>query len=101
MTDPIDQARDKLKQVVDPEAALNIVDLGLVYDIRRTGDALEVDMTFTTEACPVGPSLLAEMREALRDLDGISRVDINVVFDPPWSPERITPDGRAVLEGGD
>ena len=101
MSDPVDLARDMLKQVVDPEAALNIVDLGLVYDIRRRGDALEVDMTFTTEACPVGPSLLAEMREVLKDLPGIARVDINVVFDPPWSPERISPDGRALLEGGD
>ena len=85
----------------DLEAALNIVDLGLVYDIRRKDDALEIDMTFTTEACPVGPSLLAEMREVLKDLPGIARVDINVVFDPPWSPERISPDGRALLEGGD
>jgi metal-sulfur cluster biosynthetic enzyme len=101
VSDPVDLARDMLKQVVDPEAALNIVDLGLVYDIRRRGDALEVDMTFTTEACPVGPSLLAEMREVLKDLPGIARVDINVVFDPPWSPERISPDGRALLEGGD
>jgi metal-sulfur cluster biosynthetic enzyme len=101
VSDPVDLARDMLKQVVDPEAALNIVDLGLVYGIRRRGDALEVDMTFTTEACPVGPSLLAEMREVLKDLPGIARVDINVVFDPPWSPERISPDGRALLEGGD
>jgi metal-sulfur cluster biosynthetic enzyme len=101
VSDPVDLARDRLKQVVDPEAALNIVDLGLVYDIRRKDDALEIDMTFTTEACPVGPSLLAEMREVLKDLPGIARVDINVVFDPPWSPERISPDGRALLEGGD
>lgn len=99
MTDPIDIARDMLKQVIDPEAGLNIVDLGLIYDIRRKGDALEIDMTFTTEACPVGPSLLAEVQEALKDVEGIVRVDVNVVFDPPWSPERISPEGRALLEG--
>lgn len=99
MTDPIDIARDMLKQVIDPEAGLNIVDLGLIYDIRRKGDALEIDMTFTTEACPVGPSLLAEVQEALKDVQGIARVDVDVVFDPPWSPERISPEGRALLDG--
>jgi len=99
MTDPIDIARDMLKQVIDPEAGLNIVDLGLIYDIRRKGDALEIDMTFTTEACPVGPSLLAEVQEVLKDVQGIARVDVDVVFDPPWSPERISPEGRALLDG--
>lgn len=99
MTDPIDLARDKLKQVVDPEAGLNIVDLGLIYDIRRKDDVLEIDMTFTTEACPVGPALLDEVRQVLGQVEGIARAEVNVVFDPPWSPDLITPDGRALLEG--
>ena len=97
MSDIVDRARDALKSVVDPEAGLNIVDLGLVYDITVEDGRLVGLITFTTEACPVGPSLANEAERALASVAGATPVEIRVTFDPPWTPERITPDGRALL----
>jgi metal-sulfur cluster biosynthetic enzyme len=95
MTDIADAARDALRQVIDPEAGLNIVDMGLVYDVREEGDTLKVLMTFTTEACPAGPMLLANVEEALCALH--PKVVIDLTFDPPWTPEMITAEGRGLL----
>jgi metal-sulfur cluster biosynthetic enzyme len=97
MSDLIDAARDALRRVDDPEAGINIVDLGLVYDIRAENGGVAVLMTFTTEACPVGPSLAAAAEEALQSLPGRPPVTLEITFDPPWTPERITPEGRALL----
>ena len=97
MTDIVDRARDALKSVFDPEAGLNIVDLGLVYDIVVEDGRLVALITFTTEACPVGPRLAEEAERALASVAGDLPVEIRVTFDPPWTPERITPDGRALL----
>ncbi|MFO0987102.1 MAG: metal-sulfur cluster assembly factor [Alphaproteobacteria bacterium] len=97
MSDLVDRARDALKSVVDPEAGLNIVDLGLVYDVAIENGRLVALITFTTEACPVGPRLAAEAERALAAVAGAAPVEIRVTFDPPWTPERITPDGRALL----
>lgn len=97
MSDLIDRARDALKSVVDPEAGINIVDLGLVYGIEIEDGRLVAVVTFTTEACPVGPRLAEEAERALRAVAGPVPVEIRITFDPPWTPERITPDGRALL----
>jgi metal-sulfur cluster biosynthetic enzyme len=97
VTDIVDRARDALKSVFDPEAGLNIVDLGLVYDIVVEDGRLVALITFTTEACPVGPRLAEEAERALASVAGGLPVEIRVTFDPPWTPERITPDGRALL----
>lgn len=98
MSDLIEAAVEALKQVFDPEAGLNIVDLGLIYAIRETlPGVLEVDMTFTTESCPAGPYLTGAAQSALDALSGVVEARIAVVFDPPWTPERVTLDGRAWL----
>lgn len=97
MSDILDRARDALKTVVDPEAGLNIVDLGLVYDLALEKGRLVALVTFTTEACPVGPRLVEEAERALAGVAGAVPVDVRITFDPPWSPEFITPDGRALL----
>jgi len=97
VSDIVDRARDALKSVMDPEAGLNIVDLGLVYDITLEDGRLVALITFTTEACPVGPRLADEAEQALAAVAGAVPVEIRVTFDPPWTPERITPDGRALL----
>lgn len=97
MSDILDRARDALKSVVDPEAGLNIVDLGLVYDLALEDGRLVAVITFTTEACPVGPRLAQEAENALAAAAGAVPVEVRVTFDPPWTPERITPDGRALL----
>ena len=97
MPDIVDRARDALKFVMDPEAGLNIVDLGLVYDLALEDGTLVALITFTTEACPVGPRLAEEAERALAAVAGSVPVEVRITFDPPWTPERITPDGRALL----
>lgn len=98
MTDLTDLARDALKQVYDPEAGINIVDMGLVYDIATQGSDLHVTMTFTTEGCPAGPFLVDQVEHALLNIDGVTGATISITFDPPWTPEMISADGREVLQ---
>lgn len=98
MNDLVAHARDALKLVFDPEAGLNIVDLGLIYDIsERTGGVIDVVMTFTIESCPAGPVLLDAAETALRAVPGVTEVHVAITFDPPWTPDMITPDGKAWL----
>ena len=97
MTDWTDAAREALRQVLDPEAGINIVDMGLIYDVRVEEGRLVVDMTFSTEACPVGPSLLEQAERALAAIPGAPPAELRLTFEPPWTPERITPEGRALL----
>lgn len=91
------QLRERLTAVIDPEVGINIVDLGLVRDLRVDDHAIEVVMTMTTPACPLGPYLEAGVQAVLGEIAGHRLVLAEVTFDPPWSPEEITPAGRAAL----
>jgi metal-sulfur cluster biosynthetic enzyme len=92
------EAEAALRTVYDPEAGLNLVDLGLVYRIEAGEDgAVSVTMTFTTEACPAGPFMVQAAEAALRSIPAVTAVSIDVTFDPPWSLDRISPEGRATL----
>jgi metal-sulfur cluster biosynthetic enzyme len=97
-----DKIREALKGVVDPELFINIVDLGLVYDIKideqpEGRSNVTVEMTMTSPACPAGPQLLSQSQDAVRRLDGIGDVDVKLVMDPPWTPDRMTEDARDQL----
>ena len=92
-----DRAYEALRQVEDPEAGVNIVDLGLVYDIRGDAQDLEIVMTFTSEACPAGPLIAQAAEDALGGLAEKPKVVVTITFDPPWSLERITRKGRELL----
>lgn len=81
---------EALRQVIDPELGVNIVDLGLVYDAKVTDGTAHVLITTTTPACPLGPYLTDAIRWSLLRLDGILDVDIDVTYDPLWSPELMT-----------
>ena len=90
-----------LKQVRDPELMINIVDLGLIYGVA-VEDAgaksnLGIMMTMTTPACPYGPQLVADVRDALMALDGAGEVRVEVTLSPPWSPEMMTEEARDEL----
>jgi len=93
-------ARDALSGVYDPELALDVVSLGLVYDLRAEGDRIVVEMTLTTPGCPVSESLpdqaAAAVAAALGD-GAIARVEVRLVWDPPWTPERISEDAAERL----
>lgn len=92
-----DQVREALKQVEDPEVGLNIVDLGLVYDIEVEGTSVHVRMTLTSPGCPVGPQLLNGSRRVVQELEGVEHVEIQLVWEPFWTPDRVNPEYRAIL----
>ncbi len=86
-----------LKQVVDPELFVNIVDLGLVYGIQEDEHKVLVDMTLTSPACPAGPQIISQAKAALEALPGVSEATIKLVMTPPWSPDRMTDEARDQL----
>jgi metal-sulfur cluster biosynthetic enzyme len=97
-----DTIRESLKEVIDPELFVNIVDLGLIYEIRQAeqegeGVDVEVDMTMTSPACPAGPQLMAQSKDAVAKVEGVRNVDIKLVMTPPWTPERMTEEARDQL----
>lgn len=89
-----------LRAVYDPEIGLDLITLGLVYSVDVLPDALRVRLTLTSRGCPLGESIMGMAQEALVGISGERRVDLGLVWSPPWSPEMITEDGRAVLRGG-
>jgi metal-sulfur cluster biosynthetic enzyme len=92
-----EQAREALKRIEDPEVGLNIVDLGLIYDIDVDGSTVNVKMTLTSPGCPVGPQLLGGAKLVLIELDEVEEANIELVWEPYWSPDRINPEYREVL----
>lgn len=88
---------EQLRGVVDPELGVNIVDLGLVYDASVADGVAKVLITTTTPACPLGPYLSDGIRWALLGLDGVLDVDIDVTYDPLWSPDLMTAYAREQL----
>ncbi|NIW35156.1 MAG: DUF59 domain-containing protein [Gemmatimonadetes bacterium] len=92
-----EQAREALKKIEDPEIGLNIVDLGLVYDIDVDDSTINVRMTLTSPGCPVGPQILGGAKMVLMELEGIDEVNVDLVWEPYWSPDRINPEYREVL----
>lgn len=98
-----DHVREALKEVIDPELFVNIVDLGLIYDVTITANEesgkedVAIDMTMTSPACPAGPQLVSNSDAAIRKLEGVGDVEVKVVMTPPWSPDRMTEDARDQL----
>ena len=88
---------EALKEVIDPELMVNIVDLGLIYEISNEDGNVKVDMTLTSPACPVGPQLVQQSKMALEKIPSVKEVDVNLVMSPPWSPDRMTDDARDQL----
>jgi probable FeS assembly SUF system protein SufT len=95
------QVWDALRTCFDPEIPVNIVDLGLIYDMQIAqlpdGSRVDVKMTLTAQGCGMGGSIAADARNKLLDLSGVVEADVQVVWDPPWTPEKISPEGRALL----
>ena len=87
-----------LSEIQDPEMPVNLVDLGVIYDIRRQNGTVDVDLTFTAMGCPASEFILDDVRERLLREEGVNEVRINLVWDPPWTAARITQAGRDALE---
>ena len=93
-----DEIRAALREVLDPEVGINVVDLGLVYGIEVEGDLVQVDLTMTSAACPLGAHLKDQAIAAIRShCPDVARVTVDLVWDPPWSPERMSAEARRSL----
>lgn len=96
-----DTIREALKQVVDPELFVNIMDLGLVYGVNveeaEGKSNITIEMTLTSPACPAGPQLVGQSKDVLARLEGAGAVDVKLVMSPPWTPDRMTEEARDQL----
>ena len=92
-----DQVKLALRKVKDPELNLNIIDLGLVYDIMVDGTDVQVDMTLTSPGCPAGPQIMTDVERTVKAMPGVGNATINLVWQPFWSPDRIEPRVRAYM----
>ena len=92
-----DLVKVALRRVKDPEINLNIIDLGLVYDIVVEGRDVRVDMSLTSPGCPSGPEIMGDAERAVQSVEGVGTATINLVWSPPWTPDRIEPRVRAYL----
>lgn len=88
---------ERLKEVYDPELGINVVDLGLIYHIDIKEDQIDIEMTLTTPGCPLHDTLVNGVKFAVSSLPAVQNVEVEVVWNPPWTPERISPEGREAL----
>jgi metal-sulfur cluster biosynthetic enzyme len=92
-----DAVRKALRKVKDPELNLSIIDLGLVYEIDVHEGEVRVQMSLTSPGCPSGPEIMASAQTAIEALEGVAKADIELVWSPYWTPDRIDPKVRAYL----
>jgi len=89
-----------LRQVEDPELGMDIVDLGLMYDVEIENENVKVVHTLTSMGCPVGPMIQQQIDEVVRALPGVADVDVELTWDPPWTPEKMSEDAKFILGFG-
>lgn len=92
-----DQVREVLRGVFDPELHMNIVDLGLIYEVTVDRDQAKVRMTLTSPGSPYGPYLIHQVKDTVQSLKGIQTAQVEVVWDPPWGPDKMTEEVRLEL----
>jgi len=95
-----DEVVDALRAVEDPELGMDIVELGLLYDVDVQGSDVHVTFSLTSMGCPVGPLIEQQIVETVAAVDGVERVEPELTWDPPWSPERMSDDAKFVLGFG-
>ena len=86
-----------LQKVIDPELHLDVMSLGLIYDIIIDGTKVKVLMSLTSPVCPYGPELIADVSRNAAALEGVTRVEVEITFSPPWGPERMSDEARIAL----
>jgi metal-sulfur cluster biosynthetic enzyme len=88
---------EALRNVHDPELGINIVDLGLVYDVGLEGDTVHVTYTLTTMGCPIGPLIETQIQQMIEPIEGVDKVDAEMVMSPPWTPDKMSEEAKAAL----
>jgi metal-sulfur cluster biosynthetic enzyme len=94
---PKDEVIEALRQVEDPELGMDIVDLGLLYDVEVQGPRVKVTHTLTSMGCPVGPMIQEDIHRVTSELEGVEDIDVELTWDPPWSPEKMSDDAKFIL----
>ena len=92
-----DDVIEALRSVEDPELGMDIVDLGLVYEVEMEGPKAKVLYSLTSMGCPAGPLIAQDIDSAVRQVEGIQDVELELTFDPPWTPERMSEDAKFIL----
>jgi metal-sulfur cluster biosynthetic enzyme len=92
-----DDVIEALRQVEDPELGMDIVDLGLLYDVEVQGPRVKVTHTLTSMGCPVGPMIQEDIHRVTSELEGVEDIDVELTWDPPWSPEKMSDDAKFIL----
>jgi metal-sulfur cluster biosynthetic enzyme len=95
-----DEVIEALRQVEDPELGMDIVDLGLLYDVELENGNVKVIHSLTSMGCPVGPMIQEEIHNVTASLPGVEKVEVELVWDPPWSPEKMSDDAKFILGFG-
>ena len=95
-----DEVVDALRVVEDPELGMDIVELGLLYDVEVEGPKVHVTYSLTSMGCPAGPMIQEGMDEAVRRVPGVEDVEIELTWEPPWTPERMSDDAKFILGFG-
>jgi metal-sulfur cluster biosynthetic enzyme len=92
-----EQIMEALRQVDDPELGINIVDLGLVYEVAIVDETVHIEYTLTTMGCPIGPMIEAQIKQLIEPIEGVTEVDAEMVLTPPWTPEKMSEEAKAAL----
>jgi metal-sulfur cluster biosynthetic enzyme len=91
---------DALRAVEDPELGMDIVELGLLYDVEVEGPKVHVTFTLTSMGCPVGPMIQEQIRDTVAGMEGVADVEPELTWDPPWSPDKMSDDAKFILGFG-
>jgi metal-sulfur cluster biosynthetic enzyme len=95
-----DEVIEALRQVEDPELGMDIVDLGLLYDVEVEGRRVKVTHSLTSMGCPVGPLIQEDINRVTRELPGVEDVDVELTWEPPWTPDKMSDDAKFILGFG-
>ena len=95
-----DEVIEALRQVEDPELGMDIVDLGLLYDVEVEGPRVKVTHSLTSMGCPVGPLIQEDINRVAREVPGVEDVDVELTWDPPWTPDKMSDDAKFILGFG-
>jgi metal-sulfur cluster biosynthetic enzyme len=95
-----DQVFEALRAVEDPELGMDIVELGLLYDVEVEGPKVQVTFTLTSMGCPVGPMIEEQIRETVAGMEDVDEVESELTWDPPWSPDKMSDDAKFILGFG-
>ena len=91
---------EALRQVEDPELGMDVVDLGLVYEVEVDGPKVKIIYSLTSMGCPAGPLIAGDMERVAREVPGVEDVELELIFDPPWTPDKMSDDAKFILGFG-